>query len=213
MNANAELRYWSSPLEAEFADDAEWADCGDSRIAESFAAEPIAPPVGVCDLSPLPRAGAKGECAAAAPMPNFAAPMPDGSLFCRLGADEVLILSPLSGAAANVDKTAMPSPRIFLPRRDSHCQIGLCGAAADAALSRLCAMPPPRDGALLQTRIADVSAIIVAESRAADGAFYLLTERGYAMHLWREIAAAVAAVGGGIVGWRQWRALFAAAKK
>ena len=211
MSGNENLSYWRGPLESAFAngaDGAEWADCGDSRIVESCASDSGSFSTGVCDLSPLPRTGAKGECAAAAPPPNTSAAFADGSLCCRLGADEILILASPDGAHANISESVMPSPRLIIPRRDSHCQIGLYGAAAKSALARLCAVPPPCKNELLQTRVADVSAIVVCEPRAA-GAFYILTDCGYAMHLWEAVVAAVKSAGGGVAGWKQWRTLFA----
>lgn len=211
MNAHDSLSGWRSPLASIFAEDAQWTECGDSEIVESFAGESASPPAGVCDLSPLSRAGAKGECSAAAPPPNTSALMPDGALCCRLGADEVLLLATLSSAAIAVDKKIMPLPRVLIPRRDSYCQIGLCGAESTAVLARLCAVPPPLGNELLQTRVAEVSAIVVAEPRVA-GVFYLLTDSGYAVHLWKAVVVAAAKTGGGVVGWTQWRGLFSAEK-
>ncbi|MGI9297647.1 MAG: hypothetical protein ACR2QC_07095 [Gammaproteobacteria bacterium] len=210
MNADNFPNLRRGALMSKFADDAQWTECDGCEVAESFAAESVSPPAGVCDLSPLPRVGAKGECAAAAPPPNTFAAMPDGALCCRLGADEILILASPSGGRAEIDKTIMPSPRVHIPRRDSHCQIGLCGAEAENVLARLCAVPPPRKNELLQTRVADISAIVVSESRAAGGAFYLLADAGYAVHLWEEVVDVAVRIGGGIIGWKQWRDLFSA---
>lgn len=201
------------PLASEFAEDAQRKECDGCEIVESFAGESVSPPVAVCDLSPLPRIGAKGECAAAAPLPNTYSVMPDGALCCRLGADEVLILSSPSGrGGGGIDKKIMPAPRVHIPRRDSHCQIGLCGTESAAVLARLCAVPPPQKNELLQTRVADVSAIVVCESRAENGALYLLTDAGYAVHLWESVVRVAVKIGGGVVGWKQWRDSFAAKK-
>lgn len=213
---NNNFSHWRSPLESFFADGAnetQWADCGDSRIVESFSGETENPAAGICDLSPFLRAGAKGAFADNAPPPNTfiitETAEAENSLCCRLSADEVFVLATSPDANAAIPESVIPSPRILIPRRDSHCQIGLCGAAARAVLARLCAVPPPSENELLQTRVAEVSALVVCESRIKENAFYLLSDSGYALHLWNAVVAAADKVGGGIIGWKQWRTFFA----
>ena len=186
------LLEWQSPLAAAVEGAT---DNGDEERAAR---------AGVCDLSSLPREGAKGECAAAAPPINAAAIFGE-SLCCRLGGDEILALSQ-NGAAAELGE-CIPSPRTRIPRRDSHCQVGLCGAKAAEVLSELCAVPLPPPLGVLQTRVAELSAIVVAVSSAKTdaAAFYLLADRGYAAHLWDALLAAARFRNGGMIGWRQWQ--------
>ncbi|MGI9305695.1 MAG: hypothetical protein ACR2P5_00140 [Gammaproteobacteria bacterium] len=183
----------------------EWGECCGCPVAETIPgeSEEMARLAGVCDLSPLPRTGAKGECAETAPPVNTAAINANGEMFCRLGADEILALSAPDGGAPEMGEI-MPRPRITIPRRDSHCQIGLCGTRGAEVLARLCAVPPPQAPALLQTRFADIDGLIIPEPRMAAGAFYLLADAGYAEHLWRAVCAAAARLGGGAIGRKQW---------
>ena len=194
---------WRSPLATVFDADVTWAK--DVDIVESLADELQSPPAGVCDLSALPRSGFKGDCLDNAPPTNTSKADDNGVLCCRLSEDEVLLLSSSPGLKP---ATNMMTPRIDIARRDSHCQIGVCGERAAAVLSRLCAVPPPANHEIVQTRVAEVSAIIVAEPRAKDNTFYVLSDSAYAQHLWESLFAAVKHENGGIIGWQQWRGLF-----
>ena len=202
MNA-PNFKYWRSPL---IINAAEWADCGDAELPELLEDEITATAAGICDLSALPRIGGKGECADNAPAPNHAVVLPEGGMCCRLSDNEILLLSAADGKAASMEHM-MPSPRLLIPRRDSHCLFGLCGEQSAAVLARLCAIPPPKPPHLAQTIVADIGAIIVAEPHT-DNAFYLLADNGYAVHLWNSLNAAAKAIGGGMIGWKQWRSLF-----
>lgn len=206
---NPPALHWCSPLSSCFDDKAQWQPCGDATIVESTGAadeSAMLEQAGFCDLSALPRLGAKGDCAKSAPPINTTALLDDGTMCCRLGADEVLLLAAADGSAP-VLNSIMPTPRLLLPRRDSHCQIGLAGTRAKEVLARLCAVPPPASPALLQTRAAHLSVVIVAEPRGTKDAFYLLADSGYAGALWEEITAAAIPLGGGACGWQPWRAL------
>lgn len=199
---------WRSPLSGVLDDSASWTEFKDSDIVQSFAKEPNSPPAAICDLSPLMREGAKGECASAAPPVNFSRPETDGGLCCRLGEDELFILASANGEGGKIREEDMPHPTVVIPRRDSHCQIGLCGEQASAVLARVCAVPPPQDHELAQTRVADVSAIIISDPRAKLPAFHILTDSGYASHLWHSLQSAVQAVQGAPIGHTQWKSLF-----
>ena len=166
---------WRSPLAFLFGEKTQWGECENAAIAEFVPGETEAAAqcAGVCDLSPLPRTGAIGECPKTPPI-NAVELAKDGALVCRLGGDEILILPAPDGTAAS---KILPAPRLIIPRRDSHCQIGVCGARAAEVLARLCAVLPPQFPALLQTRVADISAIIVPEPRIAAGSFYLLARQ------------------------------------
>ncbi len=160
--------------------------------------------VGLCDLSPLSRIGGKGKITKNAPAVNTME-IKDHLLFCRVGEDEAFVLS------TNEDKAVLgdylPQPRIHIPRRDSHCQIGLCGAHADEVLARLCSISPPQYPHLLQTRAADLSVLIIpaiAESNAQP-AYYILADSGYALHIWNALYSVATKLGGGIIGWKQWQ--------
>lgn len=201
---------WRSPLAATADPTAQWRTVGDADIVEEAGGEADARVLAWCDLSPLPRSGAKGVMQQPPPV-NGVQLTPAGVLSCRLSEDEFLFLP---AADATPRELAPPAPaltaRVWLPRRDSHCWLGLCGAGADEVLSLLCAVPPPLPGQLLQTRVANVSAILLCAPGACVPAYHLLADSGYALHLWEALTAVVAPRGGGVVGWRHWREIFAA---
>ena len=190
-----------SPLVNVFDTGATWSQ--ELDIVESLSGELESPTAGICDLSALPRSGAKGSFDNA-PSPNTYKIDDTGGLYCRLSEDEVLILSSPNGRLSKVPETS----RVHIPRQDSHCQIGISGRHATGVLSRLCAVESPKENVILQTRVAEVSAIVINESRAKDGAYYILSESTYAQHIWDSLHKAAKQEGGGVIGWRQWRGLF-----
>ena len=165
--------------------------------------------VGLCDLSSLPRGGAKGDIKENTLAINGVMDSNNG-LYCRLGKDELLTLASIKGVLPNI-KEIMPQPRLMLPRQDSHCQIGLCGSQATHILARVCALAAPPQHQLLQTRIADISAIII--SVAPTDIFYILADSGYALHLWERLLEAATHAGGGIVNFDQWQKQYSSDNK
>jgi hypothetical protein len=151
--------------------------------------------------------GAKGDTEKRVPNINHSAVMKTGSLCCRLSADEFLLLAAPDGTAPELSEV-LPKPRLLLPRRDSHCCLGLCGWRAPEMLSLLCAVAPPEKDELLQTRVAEIGALVIRDARTDVPAFNLLVDSGYAMHLWDAIRHAATARNGSVIGWRQWRELF-----
>ncbi|MBE8158743.1 MAG: hypothetical protein HAW59_05075 [Betaproteobacteria bacterium] len=200
---------WRSPLAFAFDEQTQWGESENAAIAETVdgESETAARLAGVCDLSPLPRIGALGKCAKTPPI-NAAKIAADGAMVCRLGDAEILVLAAPGGGAVRAENF-MPSPRMLVSRRDSHCLLGLGGARAAETLARLCAVPPPKFPALLQTRVAEISALVIPEPRIAVGAFYLLADIGYAEHIWDEVRAVAERLGGGVHGRKQWLALMA----
>lgn len=198
---------WRGPLAGVFDEQTQWSACADGEIAEvvSNETETAAQVAGVCDLSALPRVGALGECAKT-PDINAAEIGKSGAMVCRLGESEILVLAAPGGGKARAEEF-MPKPRLIIPRRDSHCFIGLGGARAREVLARLCAAPLPQFPELSQTRVAEIAAIVVPEPRAASSAFYLLADSGYAEHLWEEVSETAEHLGGGVHGRKQWTAL------
>ena len=197
---------WQTPL-VDIADAAaQWRDLGDTEIIEETGGKANAEVLGWCDLSPLPRTGAKGRMKKQVPPINGVKTAASGALHCRLSEDEFLFLSAADGAPLDL---SMMSARLWLPRRDSHCWLGLCGARADEVLSVLCAVLPPAAGELLQTQAAAVAAIIIHASATSCPAYHILADSGYAHHLWDAVAAAAIPRGGNVIGWRQWRDIFA----
>lgn len=203
---------WHSPLHALSDAQAKRRTIADAEIVEAMpdnASEKMhAQQVGVCDLSPLPRIGGKGVCNASVPAVNHAVAVDNKSGICiRLGEDELLILSDDAHESAKIASLNQFFDKVHCPilRRESHCQIGLCGAQADLALAEMCAVPPPSSGEIAQTIVADVGALVVGVPDASY--YYILADSGYAVHVWQHLLSAVTRLGGGVIGWQMWRSL------
>jgi sarcosine oxidase, subunit gamma len=157
----------------------------------------------LADLSLLPRTGFKGRSApdwltaqglTLPPAPNLALRQPDGALVARLSNEEHLVLEPLSGEPAAVDRldsawTLEGAPGCYrLPRADSHAWLLVAGAETAALLAKLCGVDlrPHRfaPGAVAQTSVARISAIVVRDDLGARLAFHLLCDSASAEYLW-----------------------------
>jgi len=218
---------WKSPIPFTGADaDASWLVTGDSEIVETLGGDETTRSLlaGVCDLSPLPRAGGKGVFAASLkdklPPVNRAVALAqvnravafDGGVCCRLAENEILFLcldgkeNAAEADLMNAQSALFDGGFVNMMRRESHCQIGLCGENAAAVLSSLCALPPPLPGVVLQTRAAETSVLLIGAPQSADKpVFYLLADSGYAVHLWEELVHTAQRFDGGAIGWRAWR--------
>ena len=198
---------WQSPLASVADIGAQWRAVEDADIVEDTGSEASPQVLAWCDLSPLPRRGVKGVMQSPPPI-NGVQQMPAGELHCRLSEEEFLFLAAADGTLSTVE---METARVWLPRRETHCWLGLCGDRAAELLSLLCAVPLPVEGQLLQTRVAEVSVLLLSAPGASCPAYYLLAASGYALHVWESLTEAGAPYGGGAVGWRQWRDIFTTA--
>jgi sarcosine oxidase subunit gamma len=159
--------------------------------------------VRLADLSLRPRWGLKGRdvftflAAKGAQNPgtdNRAMRQPDGSVIARLSPGEALILAPPGDGGSSLGNAVESVPSSGqgacypVPRRDSHCWFAIVGAAAPAMFAKLCGvdLSPDRfaDGAIAQTSIARLSAIVIRHDVADMLAFFLLAETASAEYLW-----------------------------
>lgn len=169
----------------------------------------------LCDLSTLPRWGIKGRGtfpwlqAALANIPladNRAQRQADGALIARLSTGEALILPPLPGGHTKLAKAIEALPPEGLgacypaPRRDSHCWFALTGAAAPRMFAKLCAVDLAADqftdGAIAQTSVARLSAIVIRHDDGDAICFFLLAESASAEYLWDCLLDAMAEFSG-----------------
>jgi len=173
-------------------------------------------PLALVDLSPLMRTGIKGPRARAWldesewPVPeanNTAARHASGALVLRLGDNELLILCDPRDPDRTVQEleAAIPGAGAWsVPRRDSYCWFLLHGKAAVDCLAKLCgvdlrgtAFPP---GAVAQTSVARLNAIVCRDPESAVPAFHLLADSASSIWFWDALLDAMAEFGGAPAG-------------
>ncbi|WP_374384915.1 hypothetical protein [Dongia sp.] len=181
---------------------------GSPRAVELAAARRLA----LADLSVLPHAGFKGKGTvewltaqglAIGPDSNKAYAQSGGELAARLAPSEIFLLDSLAGTGALTTKlngawqwaaaAPRPSQGYPLPRQDSHAWFMLAGEFAPDMFSKMCGVDLRRDrfadGAIAQTSVAKMSAVIIrADRKAADGranaAYHILCDIASAEYLW-----------------------------
>ena len=186
--------------------------------------------LGVAELSPLPRHGFKGlgtaDWLAANGLvmpkePNWATRQADGSLALRLAANEIFLLSDLTGAGRlgqeltakwQALETPPASPRGFpLPRQESHTWMLVSGEHAATMFAKICGVDlrPEHfaDGQIAQTSAAKMSAVICRSDQGRTLAYHLLCDSASAGYMWDCVLDAAQEFGGGPVGLKAMQAL------
>lgn len=203
---------------------AEWTAVAGGCIPMSFGVADEtsrARTLGLADLTVLPRIGFKGREApgwlelqglSLPTAPNLARRLDDGALLARLGAEEHLLLSDLAAAgdlcARLMSAWSMDTADgvYALPRSDSHVWLLITGARAEAMFAKLCAVDLRArkfaDGAVAQTPVARVNAIVIRADLGDVPGFYLLFDWASADYLWGCLIDAAGEFGGGPIGRR-----------
>ncbi|MFW5969592.1 MAG: hypothetical protein ACOCP9_03055 [Halofilum sp. (in: g-proteobacteria)] len=193
---------------------AEFADVIDAAVAARYPHD--APALGLVDLSPLPRTGVKGPQALEWlagqdwPVPeenNRASPTESGGLVLRLGNREAFVLPGIrsDGDAVRTLQQSIPGAGAWhMPRRDSHAWFMLCGEAAVECMAKLCGVDLretafPR-GAIAQTSVARLNAIVCRDVAGATPGFHLLADSASAIWFWDALLDAMQEFGGGPLG-------------
>ncbi|MDX1424537.1 MAG: hypothetical protein R3322_15435 [Kiloniellales bacterium] len=210
---------------------------GDAAVAWDFGdpageAE-AARRLGLADLSPLPRLGVKGPGTAdwlaglgvrIPQQSNQATRQAGGALAARLAPAELLLLGGLAGDPAPLDAVAaawraephapvpLQSPRGYLlPRRHSHFWFLVSGERAAQMFAKLCGVDlrPGKfaDGAIAQTSLARMNAVVIRDDRGGALAYHLLGDSASAAYLWDCLTDAMAEFDGRPVGLAAARAL------
>ena len=179
--------------------------------------------MGLADLSPLPRTGFKGtgtvewltgQGLQVGPDSNRAYVQAGGELALRLAPTEVLLVDSLaaSGALAARLNAAWSwgeeRPRRLIgypmPRSESHFWLAVTGASAPAMFAKICGVDlrphKAAPGAVAQTSVAKMSAIIVRHDLGGVPGFYLLADSASAEYMWTCVVDAMDEFGGGPIG-------------
>lgn len=167
------------------------------------------------DLSNLPRVGFRGTDSAAylqskgyqlPDRPNQAYLQGSGEQVLRLSQTEYFLLGSLAdgGARTAADEAGWHyderQASYLLPRQDSHAWLALTGAHLPELFAKLCGVDLRADafpvGAVVQTSVARLNAIVVNAGTAALPVFHLLCDRASAHYLWGALLDAMDEFGG-----------------
>jgi sarcosine oxidase subunit gamma len=184
-------------------------------VVASYATETIeasaARKLGLCDLSTLPRWGVTGKGGFEVPCRvNRAVRQADADVLARLSDSEYLLLASglLAGAAGSggiPDPGDVAADSVYgLPRRDSHGWFAVSGSWAQALLATMCGVDLRDaafgDGAVAQTSVARVSAVLMRADLGGTPCFFVLGSSTSAEYLWDALAGGLEAHGGAVVG-------------
>lgn len=181
--------------------------------------------LGLCDLSPLPRRGFRGpravewlrEQGVSGPSEPNRAEESGGVLSVSLSWTERLLLNPPASdedACARLDDAWSPDTAAGchpIPRADTHCWFAMTGTATADTLAKLCGVDLRAHrfpaGAVAQTMVADVAAIVVRHDAGDTSVRHVLADSASAEYLWSCLVDAMGEFDGAIVGLGTLRAL------
>ncbi|AYF48095.1 sarcosine oxidase [Pseudomonas fluorescens] len=159
------------------------------------AHELFTPPCQLVDQTDLPRVGFRGAQSAEylsargftlPAAPNQATPQADGSWVARLSQTEYLLLgSPQDQGQRIADEEARweldHRANYLLPRQDSHACVLLSGAVIAHVMAKLCGVdlgfPAFQPGAVAQTSVARVNALVIHTGSVEAPALHILWDR------------------------------------
>lgn len=167
------------------------------------------------DLSNLPRLGLRGTDSAAylqgkgyqlPDAPNQARLQSSGERVLRLSQTEYFLLGSLTDGGARIasDEAGWRyddgQASYLLPRQDSHAWLALTGAHLPELLAKVCGVDLGADafsiGAVAQTSVARLNAIVVNAGTEKLPVFQLLCDRASAHYLWGALLDAMQEFGG-----------------
>lgn len=164
----------------------------------------------LCDLSALPKQGYKGPGTAdwlnaqgvTLPQGMYdTLPLTDGGIVVRIGSDEFLLESGVTGQTVADLQTKPVSAGVYdLARADATILIG--GTQAKQVMLQTCgvnfAVEPA--GRVVYSRVAGVSAAILPQPSEDIDRFRLWVDYSYAPYLWRTLVEIAEELGGRVVG-------------
>ena len=186
--------------------------------------------MGIADLSVLPRTGFKGigtvdwltsQGLVIGPDSNRAYPQAGGELAARLAPTEIFLIDSLAGSGDLIRRLnaawgwGNERPRTLIgypmPRAESHAWFMVTGERAPAMFAKICGVDLRTHrfavGAIAQTSVAKMSAIVIRADLGGVPAFHLLADSASAEYLWTCVLDAMAEFDGGAVGWSALRQL------
>ena len=189
--------------------------CGESAEDEAAHARNLA----ICDLSPLPRCGFKGRetiawltgrGVAVSDRNHMAVVQEDGARAARLAPGELLLLSDLAAKSTLCQRlegewSPEPDLRTYpVPRADTNCWFLLGGRHCAEMLAKVCGVDLRghkfADGAIAQTSVARLNAIVIRGDLGGTPAYDLLTDSASAPYMWASLLDAMAEFDGKPVG-------------
>ncbi|MGE6689891.1 sarcosine oxidase subunit gamma [Stutzerimonas stutzeri] len=173
---------------------------------------------GLVDLSNLPRVGFRGADSAAflqargyqlPEKPNRGTSQPSGETVLRLSETEYFLLGSLTDGGERIateesDWALGEQACYLLPRQDSHAWLALTGAYLPQLMAKICGVDLRAEafpaGAVAQTSVARLSAIVVNATTPGLPVFHILCDRASAHYLWGTLLDAMDEWGGKPVG-------------
>lgn len=216
MSLNIQGRAERSPIHALYGD-AELTEIGEQLFVARHHSGDEREQLQRCaliDLSNLPRAGWRGADSARylqgrgyqlPDLPNQARVQDGGESLLRLSQTEYLLLGSLADGGARVghEERAWRQDQqacYLLPRQDSHAWLALTGAHLPELLAKVCGADLRAEafpvGAVAQTSVARLNAIVVNAGTAELPIFHLLCDRASAHYLWGALLDAMGEFGG-----------------
>jgi sarcosine oxidase subunit gamma len=209
-----------APLDARHSR-AVWRSIGHAALVDRYDDE--AQDIGPCalaDLTNLPRLGLRGKAAAdfftaqgyrVPDAPNRLARQDNGTTLLRLSQNEFMCLGPVDSPAdgladgsfsfVGADDSWSGQTGIYsLPRQDSHAWFWLGGSRIHEVMAKLCGVDLRpgafASGAIAQTSVARINAIVANTGSAAFPVFQLLFDRPSAAYFWDALLDAMQEFGG-----------------
>ncbi|MDR3323623.1 MAG: hypothetical protein LBS89_05410 [Zoogloeaceae bacterium] len=193
-------------------------------VARYDAEQPARESCGLADLTHLPRLGLRGKGTAAfletlgyrlPAAPNQLLTQADGGMLLRLSASEYLLLGSLADKGEKIRALEQNLPEqadlYFLPRQDSHACFLLAGPRIFEVMAKLCGVDLRPDaflvGAIAQTSVARLNAIVAHTGGADTPVFHLLFDRAASVYFWDALLDAMQEFNGGPIGFEAVAAL------
>ena len=191
-------------------------DYGNSKEQEISQAKQL----GIVDLTPLPRTGFKGHEAInwvstqgldVGDLNNHAYKQGNGLLVARLADTEVLILNDVCSTQNQCELFELkynrtnPARCYSVPRYDSSAWLLITGQYASAMFAKICGVDLRENkfpfGAIAQTSIARMNAIIIRNDLGVVPAFHLLFDSASTDYMWTGLKDALVEFNGASIGY------------
>jgi sarcosine oxidase subunit gamma len=203
---------------------AEWVCANGGMVPWRYAGSAADPSqLALADLCLVPRIGVKGwhiwdrlaKAGIAGPnRNNEACDLANGGACLRLGEREAMILDPIAGPSATVERienAGSADGYYLVARRDTHAWFVLTGLHVPSLLSKMCSVDLRcdrfADRAIVQTSVAGVGTIILRRDFQTIPAFHLFLDNSSARYLWLSVMRGAGEFRGNAIGFERVKAL------